>query len=133
MEKQYANYAFEFEFLLPAGGNNGLGIHYRGRGTLRGRHGIANFGQQTPQIRQIGRFPISWLPQIEGKRPDTLLKRMEPPESYVNGPLQVVLNGVEILNANLDDHQGEAATTEPNAGAGISVFAGTIAGQVQEH
>ena len=31
-EKQYANYVFEFEFLLPAGGNNGLGIHYPGKG-----------------------------------------------------------------------------------------------------
>ena len=31
-EKQYTNYVFEFEFLLPPGGNNGLGIHYPGTG-----------------------------------------------------------------------------------------------------
>ena len=31
-EKQYSNYVFEFEFLLPPGGNNGLGIHYSGSG-----------------------------------------------------------------------------------------------------
>ena len=29
-EKQYSNYVFEFEFLLPSGANNGLGIHYPG-------------------------------------------------------------------------------------------------------
>ena len=26
-EKEYSNYVFEFEFLLPPGGNNGLGNH----------------------------------------------------------------------------------------------------------
>ena len=31
-EKEYSNYVFEFEFLLPPGGNNGLGIHYPGKG-----------------------------------------------------------------------------------------------------
>ena len=30
--KQYSNYVFEFEFKLPPGGNNGLGIHYPGTG-----------------------------------------------------------------------------------------------------
>jgi hypothetical protein len=31
-EKEYSNYVLEFEFKLPAGGNNGLGIHYTGNG-----------------------------------------------------------------------------------------------------
>ena len=31
-KKQYRNYVFEFEFLLPPHGNNGLGIHYPGSG-----------------------------------------------------------------------------------------------------
>lgn len=31
-EKTFANYAFDFEFKLPAGGNNGIGIHYPGSG-----------------------------------------------------------------------------------------------------
>ena len=35
-EKQYSNYIFEFDFLLPAGGNNGLGIHYPGEGRPSG-------------------------------------------------------------------------------------------------
>lgn len=30
--KAYTNYIFEFEFKLPSGGNNGLGIHYPGQG-----------------------------------------------------------------------------------------------------
>lgn len=30
--KQYSNYVLEFEFKLPPGGNNGLGIHYPGTG-----------------------------------------------------------------------------------------------------
>ena len=35
-EKQYSNYVFEFDFLLPSGGNNGLGIHYPGEGRPSG-------------------------------------------------------------------------------------------------
>ena len=31
-KKQYRNYIFEFDFLLPPHGNNGLGIHYPGSG-----------------------------------------------------------------------------------------------------
>ena len=31
-EKEYSNYVFEFEFKLTAGANNGLGIHYPGKG-----------------------------------------------------------------------------------------------------
>lgn len=31
-EKEYTNYILEFEFKLPPGGNNGLGIHYTGKG-----------------------------------------------------------------------------------------------------
>lgn len=30
--KQYTNYVFKFEFKLPPGGNNGIGIHYPGQG-----------------------------------------------------------------------------------------------------
>lgn len=31
-KKTYSNYIFEFEFKLPPGGNNGIGIHYPGKG-----------------------------------------------------------------------------------------------------
>jgi hypothetical protein len=31
-EKRYANYVLEFDFKLPPGGNNGIGIHYPGQG-----------------------------------------------------------------------------------------------------
>lgn len=31
-KKEYSNYVLDFEFKLPAGGNNGLGIHYPGSG-----------------------------------------------------------------------------------------------------
>lgn len=31
-EKVYTNYVFDFEFKLPPGGNNGVGIHYPGEG-----------------------------------------------------------------------------------------------------
>ncbi|MFC4992980.1 3-keto-disaccharide hydrolase [Rubritalea tangerina] len=30
--KEYSNYVLDFEFKLPPGGNNGLGIHYPGKG-----------------------------------------------------------------------------------------------------
>jgi len=35
-KKQYSNYVFEFDFLLPPRGNNGLGIHYPGEGRASG-------------------------------------------------------------------------------------------------
>ena len=35
-EKQYSDYVFEFDFLLPKGGNNGIGIHYPGEGRPSG-------------------------------------------------------------------------------------------------
>lgn len=35
-EKKYSNYVFEFDFLLPPRGNNGLGIHYPGEGRPSG-------------------------------------------------------------------------------------------------
>ena len=35
-EKQYSDYVFEFDFLLPKGGNNGIGIHYPGDGRPSG-------------------------------------------------------------------------------------------------
>lgn len=35
-EKQYSNYVFEFDFLLPKGGNNGIGVHYPGEGRPSG-------------------------------------------------------------------------------------------------
>ena len=35
-EKQFSNYVVEFDFLLPSGGNNGLGIHYPGEGRPSG-------------------------------------------------------------------------------------------------
>lgn len=31
-KKEYSNYVLDFEFKLPAGGNNGLGVHYPGKG-----------------------------------------------------------------------------------------------------
>jgi len=35
-EKQYSDYVFEFDFRLPTGGNNGIGIHYPGAGRPSG-------------------------------------------------------------------------------------------------
>lgn len=31
-KKEYSNYVLDFDFKLPAGGNNGLGVHYPGSG-----------------------------------------------------------------------------------------------------
>ena len=31
-EERFSHYILDFEFLLPPGGNNGLGIHYPGAG-----------------------------------------------------------------------------------------------------
>ena len=107
-EKQYANYVFEFEFLLPAGGNNGLGIHYPGKG------GPSGAGME---LQILDNKHPKYAKLVDSQYHGSLYKlkaakrgHLKPAGEWnrqkvtVNGPkVQVVLNGVEILNANLDE------------------------------
>ena len=107
-EKQYTNYVFEFEFLLPPGGNNGLGIQYPGNG------GPSSSGMEL-QILDNKHPKYSKL--VDSQYHGSLYKlkaakrgHLKPAGEWnhqkvtIDGPsVKVVLNGVEILDANLDE------------------------------
>jgi hypothetical protein len=106
-EKQYTNYVFEFEFLLPPGGNNGLGIHYPGKG------GPSGAGME---LQILDNSAPKYAKLVDSQYHGSLYKlkaakrgHLKPVGEWnrqkvtVNGPsVKVVLNGVEILDANLD-------------------------------
>ena len=107
-EKQYTNYVFEFEFLLPPGGNNGLGIHYPGTG------GPSGAGME---LQILDNKHPKYAKLVDSQYHGSLYKlkaakrgHLKPVGEWnrqkvtVNGPsVKVVLNGVEILDANLDE------------------------------
>lgn len=107
-EKQYSNYVFEFEFLLPPGGNNGLGIHYSGSGD-------AAYKGMELQILDNSHKRYAKLKDYQYHGSLYTLKAakrgfLKPVGEWnrqkvtVNGPIvKVVLNGTEILNADLDE------------------------------
>lgn len=107
-EKQYSNYVFEFEFLLPPGGNNGLGIHYPGNGdpAFSGME-LQILDNSHPKYSKLKdyQFHGSLYTLQPAKR-----GHLKPVGEWnrqkvtVNGPLvRVVLNGTVILDANLDE------------------------------
>lgn len=107
-EKKYTNYVFEFEFLLPPGGNNGLGIHYPGSG------GPSGAGME---LQILDNKHPKYAKLIDSQYHGSLYKlkaakrgHLKPAGEWnrqqvkVNGPsVKVVLNGVGILDANLDE------------------------------
>ena len=107
-EKQYTNYIFEFDFLLPPGGNNGLGIHYPGSGD-------AAYSGMEPQILDNSHPRYAKLKDYQFHGSLYTLQaakrgHLKPVGEWnhekvtVDGPLlKVELNGVVILNANLDE------------------------------
>jgi hypothetical protein len=107
-EKEYSNYVFEFEFLLPPGGNNGLGIHYPGKGdaayTGMELQILDNSHARYAKLKDY-QYHGSLYTLAAAKR-----GHLKPVGEWnrqkvtVNGPLiKVELNGTEILNANLDE------------------------------
>ena len=107
-EKQYTNYVFEMDFLLPPGGNNGLGIHYPGKG------GPSSSGME---LQILDNKHPKYAKLVDSQYHGSLYKlkaakrgHLKPAGEWnhqkvtVNGPsVKVVLNGVEILDANLDE------------------------------
>jgi len=106
-EKQYANYVFEFEFLLPPGGNNGLGIHYPGKGdpAYTGME-IQILDNTHPRYSKLKDYQYHGsLYTLKAAKRGHLkpVGEWNREKVTVKGPLvKVELNGVVILEANLD-------------------------------
>lgn len=113
-EKQYSNYVFEFTFLLPKGGNNGIGIHYPGEGRPSGAGmELQILDNSHPKYENLkdSQYHGSLYKLQAAKR--GFLKpvgQWNRQKVTVDGPRVLVeLNGSIILKANLD----ELATKNP--------------------
>ncbi|HKD10143.1 MAG TPA: DUF1080 domain-containing protein [Bryobacteraceae bacterium] len=107
-EKEYSNFAFRFEFLLTPGANNGIGIRapYEGDAAYKGME-IQILDDSDPQYKGVIRPE-----QYHGSVYDTIPARTgfrrpvgewNEEEIVANGRrITVTLNGVIILDANLD-------------------------------
>ena len=109
-EKEYTNYVFEFDFLLPPGGNNGLGIHYPGSGNpaYTGME-LQILDDSHPKYEKLKdyQFHGSIYTMQPAKR-----GHLKPVGEWnhekvtVNGSKVIVeLNGTVIVDANLDELQ----------------------------
>ena len=107
-EKEYSNYVFEFEFKLTAGANNGLGIHYPGKGdpayTGMEIQILDNTHQKYAKLKDY-QFHGGLYTLVAAKK-----GHLKPVGEWnkeivtVNGPnVKVELNGVVIMEANLDE------------------------------
>jgi len=107
-EKQYTNYIFEFDFLLPPGGNNGLGIHYPGSGdaAYSGME-LQILDNSHPRYAKLKDYQFHGsLYTLQAAKRGHLkpVGEWNHEKVTVDGPLvKVELNGVVILNANLDE------------------------------
>jgi len=107
-EKQYSNYVFEFDFLLPQGGNNGIGIHYPGEGRPSGAGmELQILDNSHPKYSKLkeSQYHGSLYKLQPAKR--GFLKpagQWNHQKITVNGPkVFVELNGTKILNADLNE------------------------------
>ena len=107
-EKEYSNYVFEFEFKLTAGANNGLGIHYPGKGdpAYTGME-IQILDNTHPKYAKLKdyQFHGGLYTLVAAKK-----GHLKPVGEWnkeivtVNGPnVKVELNGVVIMEASLDE------------------------------
>jgi hypothetical protein len=107
-EKEYSNYVLQFEFKLTSGANNGLGIHYPGKGD-------AAYTGMEIQILDNTHKKYAGLKDYQfhgGLYTLVAAKKghLKPVGEWnketvtVNGPhVKVELNGVVIMEANLDE------------------------------
>jgi hypothetical protein len=107
-EKEYTNYVFEFDFLLPPGGNNGLGIHYPGSGdaAYSGME-LQILDNSHPRYAKLKDYQFHGsLYTLQAAKRGHLkpVGEWNHEKVTVDGPLvKVELNGVVILDANLDE------------------------------
>ena len=107
-EETFTNYILEFEFKLQSGSNNGLGIHYPGEGdgayTGMELQILDNTSPKYAKLREYqyhGSLYTLQAAKREGLKP---VGEWNHQRVTVNGPIvTVVLNGTEILNANLNE------------------------------
>lgn len=117
-EGTFANYILQFEFKLPPDGNNGLGIHYPGEGngayTGMEIQVLDNTAEKYKDLKDYqfhGSLYTLQPAKREGLKP---VGEWNQETVTVNGKqVTVVLNGTEILNADLEqlakdhpEHQG---------------------------
>ena len=107
-KKAYTNYVFEFEFKLPPGGNNGLGIHYPGKGDpAKTGMEIQILDDTHPKYNKLKPYQFNGGLYFLKPAKKGFLKPLGEWNSEkvtVNGPLVTVeLNGTVINVANLDD------------------------------
>jgi hypothetical protein len=103
----FTNYILEFEFKLPPAGNNGLGIHYPGEGdgayTGMELQILDNTSAKYEKLKDYqfhGSLYTLQAAKREGLKP---VGEWNHQKVTVSGSIvTVVLNGTEILNANLD-------------------------------
>lgn len=118
-EKEYEDYILEFEFQLTPGANNGLGIHYPGTGDAAYAGMELQILDNTAEMYQGKLKDYQWHGSLYTLAP-ALKGFLKPAGEWnfervtVRGPrVSVELNGVTILDANLDElnkshpkHQG---------------------------
>jgi hypothetical protein len=107
-EKQFSNYIFEFDFLLPPGGNNGLGIHYPGTGNpaYSGMELqiIDNTAPKYAKLKDYQYHGSLYTLQAAKRGHLKPVGEWNHEKVTINGPLvKVELNGTVILDANLDE------------------------------
>ena len=126
-EKRYANYVFEFDFRLPPGGNNGIGIHYPG-------HGDAAYTSM--EIQVLDNSAKQYKKLLPAQYHGSIYKLVAAKRGFlkpvgqwnheritVDGPVvKVELNGTLITEGNLD----ELEKSHPNH-QGVKRRAGFIA------
>jgi len=107
-EKEYSSYVLEFEFKLPPGGNNGLGIHYPGNGnpayTGMELQVLDNTAKKYEDLKDY-QFHGSIYTMVPAKR-----EGLKPVGEWnkqrvtIDGTkVKVELNGIVITEADLDD------------------------------
>jgi Domain of Unknown Function (DUF1080) len=107
-EKRYSEYVLDFEFLLPPGGNNGLGIHYPGDGdaAYTGME-LQILDDTSPQYKDLKdyQFHGSIYTMVAAKKaPLKPVGEWNRERVTVTADsVRVELNGVLITDANLDE------------------------------
>jgi hypothetical protein len=105
----YASYVLEFEFKLPPGGNNGLGIHYPGEGPPSESgmelQVLDNTAEKYKNLKDYQfHGSLYTLAPADRNAPLKPVGEWNQQTVSVLGPaIKVDLNGQTILRANLDD------------------------------
>ncbi len=107
-EQTFSNYILEFDFKLPPGGNNGLGIHYPGTGdgAYTGME-IQVLDNSHPNYAELKEYQFNGSLYTLAPAKKSGLKPVgewnHERVSVTGAGLMVELNGEIILRANLDD------------------------------